>query len=522
MTFRPNSRKYRARRLLRRAVPCANNSVQRVPFCGALFSVSTPWVRFFFWVYVFFLVWAAATVTNPADPDLWHRLAVGEFLWQTGHFPTGDVFSYLFDYKQVADHEWGSALIFYGLWQWGGGGAIVATKLVTLAVTLALVVWAGVRDRRPTAPLAAFYALVLLALLPSFQSTARCMVFTHIFFALWVYWFQRERHGRAVPTLGYVLTMIVWANLHGGFVVGLAWLLVVTVIERVYQGAWKKWAVRLGLCSLATLVNPFGAQLWIATGRALLTARRGFSEWAPVSWDSAPLAYPGFKLLFVGVVVALAIQIHRRGWKRLDQRGVMLIGASMVLALTSARHTSLFAVVAGALVPDFFPLKWPHVLSLGPVRRLVVMGINSALILVPFYVASLRLLPEGKGLGLEYPHVACPVEAVAYLQRENSRGKLLVPFNYGSYALWALRGKMRVSMDGRYDLVYRPETYRRVDDFFFARDDWKTLLAVPAPDAILVPRSADVYPKLRKEPGWKEAYHDDSDAVFLPLLSASR
>jgi len=36
--------------------------------------------------YLLFLVWAAATVTNPADPDLWHRLAVGEFLWRTGIF----------------------------------------------------------------------------------------------------------------------------------------------------------------------------------------------------------------------------------------------------------------------------------------------------------------------------------------------------------------------------------------------------------------------------------------------------
>jgi hypothetical protein len=476
--------------------------------------VSTPWVRFFFWVYLFFLVWAAATVTNPADPDLWHRLAVGEFLWQTGHFPPGDAFSYLSDYKQVADHEWGSALAFYTLWHWGGGIAIVATKLVTLTVTLALVVWAGMHDRRPTMLLGGFYALVLLALLPSFQSTLRCMVFTHILFALWVCWFQRERQGRPVPTFLYVLTMIVWANLHGGFVVGLGWLLVVTVIEWSHQGSWKKWAIRSGLCALATLINPFGAQLWIATGRALLTTRRGFNEWAPVSWGSDALNYPGFKLLFLGVLVALAIQIYRKGWQRIDRPGVILLGVFMVLALISARHTSLFAVVAGALAPGLFPFRWTYALQVRPLRRLVAVGINFALVLVPLYTA-LRILP-GAGLDLEYPHVACPVGAVAYLQRQNISGKLLVPFNYGSYALWALRGKMRVSMDGRYDLVYRPETYRRVDDFFYARGEWPKLLTTPAPDAILVPRSDDVYFKLREEPGWTEAWHDPWDAVFLP------
>ena len=89
------------------------------------------------WLYLVFLVWAEGTVTSPADPDLWHRLALGEALWKTGHFPGGDVFSYLADYKHVIDHEWGSAVVFYALYLWGGMNVFVATKLVTLGVTLA-------------------------------------------------------------------------------------------------------------------------------------------------------------------------------------------------------------------------------------------------------------------------------------------------------------------------------------------------------------------------------------------------
>jgi hypothetical protein len=476
--------------------------------------VATSWVKIFFWIYLLFLVWTAGTVTNPADPDLWHRLAVGEFIWHTGHFPPGDTFSYLADYRQGIDHEWGGAIIFYALWQGGGGAAIVATKLVTLTVVLALTVWAGVPDRRPTMLMGGFYALVLLALLPSFQSTVRCMVFTHIFFALWLYWFQRERHGHAVPHSLYVLSMIFWANLHGGFAIGLFWLFIVAAIEWMEQGSWRKWAVRLGLCALATLINPFGGQLWVATARALVVTRRGFGEWSPVSWTSGFMLYLGFKLLFVVILIALAIQIYRKGWKRIDRPSVILIGAFMVLALTSARHTSLFAVVAGALLPNLYSFRWAYLMRVRPLRRLAAVGVNSALVLVPL-LAALKILP-GAGLHLEYPPDDCPVEAVAYLQQVNIRGNLLVPFNYGSYALWELRGKMRVSMDGRYDLVYRPETYRRVDDFFAARGNWLSLLTTPAPAAILVPRSADVYLKLRTEPGWQEAFRDPWDAVFVP------
>ena len=181
----------------------------------------------------------------------------------------------------------------------------------------------------------------------------------------------------------------------------------------------------------------------------------------------------------------------------------------------NASITCLFsAVIAGGLLPDLFPLKWPYAMRTGPVRRLGTVAVNSALIMVPL-LSSLMVLP-GAALELEYPPVACPVGAVDFLVRDKIQGKLLVPFNYGSYALWELRGKMRVSMDGRYDLVYKPETYRRVDDFFAARKGWYDLLTNPAPDAVLVPRSADVYFKIHSDPGWKEAYRDQYDAVFLP------
>jgi hypothetical protein len=91
-----------------------------------------------------------------------------------------------------------------------------------------------------------------------------------------------------------------------------------------------------------------------------------------------------------------------------------------------------------------------------------------------------------------------------------------VPFNYGSYALWQLRGKMRVSMDGRYDLVYSPAAYQRVDDFFNARNEWQTLLTSPAPQAVLVPRLDRVFDRLMMDPAWTEAWHDRDNAVFLP------
>jgi hypothetical protein len=479
--------------------------------------MATPWIRTLFWLYLLILVWAEGTFLNHADPDLWHRLALGEFLAQHHHFPLGGTFSYLADYRNIADHEWGSAVLFYAIYQATGGGtlfgsAMVGLKLITLAITLAFVVWAGLRQRRPSVLAAAFFALVLLALLPSFLSTLRCVVFTHLIFALWLYWFQCERHGTRIPTWAYPLTIIPWANLHGGFSIGLLWLALVALIEFWQKASWQKWVLRFGLCLLATLVNPFGWRLWASTVRALLAPRQGFAEWGPVPWLTAD--YPGYKLLLLATFLAFLYLFLRRGWQRLDRTALFLLGAFIVLSLTSARQTSLYAIVAGALLPGLLPPA-PHASAIRlPLRRVGYIAISSLLLLVPFY-AALMILP-GEGIQLTYDPTSCPVSAIQFLQSSGTRGNLLTPFNYGSYAMWKLRGKMRVSMDGRYDLAYKPESYLRVVDFYLGKSAGQTLLTTPKPDAILVPLVDKVYPQLLARPDWKQAYVDFTDAVFLP------
>jgi hypothetical protein len=371
--------------------------------------------------------------------------------------------------------------------------------------------------------LAPFYSLVLLALLPSFLSTVRCVVFTHIFFALWLYWYRLERDGRPIRLVWYLLSAVVWANLHGGYAIGLAWLLGLAVLEAFLTGptstACKTWLLRFAACSFVTIINPFGWHLWISTARALVAPRAGFEEWGPVSWDWDHLIdFIGFKLMFALALVLLFREWRRHTWRWVDRRAFIILFAFIFLALRSARQTSLFAEVAAALLPAWLPQALDFTRLPRALERLGFAGIWFSVFFVPIYVA-LMLLPAAR-IGLHYGPESCPRAAVYYLEEQNVRGKLLVPFNYGSYALWKLRGRMRVSMDGRYDLVYRPATYRRVDDFFFARGDWKTLLTDPTPDAILVPVADPIYPVLKIEAGWKEAYADSVDAVFLPADSA--
>jgi hypothetical protein len=199
----------------------------------------------------------------------------------------------------------------------------------------------------------------------------------------------------------------------------------VTVVRMARADPWLPWARRFVFCTLATLINPFGWQLWLSTGRALLVTRKGFEEWAPVSWWPVDYAYLGYKLLVVFFLASVITVLARKGWREIDRTALILMSGVLLLSLTSARHTSLFAAVAGALLPDLFPQElMPRDLR-DPLHRLGFLVLRLSVLLVPLY-SALMLFP-GDGLWLRYPSVSCPVQAVDYLQKQGLQGRLLVP-----------------------------------------------------------------------------------------------
>jgi hypothetical protein len=488
-----------------------------LPFISSFFQKFSHWGIVAFWLYFFVLVIAYGTAINSADADLWHHFALVDHLLKTGHFPVGDTFSYDADYQLVLDHEWGSAFIFYTVYLLGGEMGLVLLKLFALGLVLALTVRAGLGNREPTLLVTFFFSLVLLALLPSSLSTIRSGVFTHIFLALWVFWFQRERQGSPIHYAGYFFTTVVWANMHAGFVVGLMWLTLITIWEFLTVRQWKQRGGLLLLCLLATLINPYGWHLWFGVIRAILISRGAYEEWAPVPWIYPYNTFSGYKLLLLWTLVILLDHVRRLGWKKCDQFAVILSLLFMAMSLHVARHTSLFAIVVGGLVPPLFaPEKSLHeIREWKPwIHRLSVRGI---LVILPLVLAA-RLFPSSEGFSLTYPPDAYPFAAINYLREHRVTGRLLVTLNSGSFALWELRGQMRVSMDGRYDLVYAPETFDKVQCFFAESDHWRDALINPKPDAALVNLSDPVYSKMLVEPGWTEVYQDATHAVFEPTV----
>ena len=82
---------------------------------------------------------------------------------------------------------------------------------------------------------------------------------------------------------------VLWVNLHGGFLIGLATLFSWTVIE-CWQSDKNKsqtaspllYILIVALCLAATVVNPYGIALPLFTIQAAAMPRPYISEWQPI------------------------------------------------------------------------------------------------------------------------------------------------------------------------------------------------------------------------------------------------
>src|ERR1019366_10073748 len=127
-----------------------------------------------------------------------------------------------------------------------------------------------------------------------------------------LYGLELIRAGRRWPVPTVIALLLVWTNVHGGFVVGLGTIAVYALCEPAGR---RLLLVTLVGALAVTLLNPYGWRFWGYLVPALLHPRADITEWGPMPfWGLDP--YVGFRVLFV-----VAVVIVGAGWRRLSWRG---------------------------------------------------------------------------------------------------------------------------------------------------------------------------------------------------------
>jgi hypothetical protein len=447
------------------------------------------WLRFGF-LLATVLTCAIALSPNNVDPDLWGHVQYAEDALAAGHLHEAATHTFTAVGHRWINHENLSEFaLAFGYRLLGPRGMLAAKCLLGLGVVW-LMLRAALRQG-VSLPVACAFQLLVATTLTAFWAT-RPQLASFVLLAAMVAALDRafarwgdERRVDARWLCALPPLLAVWANAHGGFIAGYCLLVAylgLRGLEAIYylrREAWRPigvFALVAAAGGLATLINPYGAELhwWLAN--SLRFPRPEITEWAPPS--PAKAFFLPMTLLYATAAVCWIGTRRRRDWTQ-----IVLLTLFIWQSLLHARHIPLAAVLAGFWLPVHVqslavrfrnsresrvesreptragaggPTPQPAWLTALPQRG---VGLALALGLLVFKLdRRLRDMPVGRGV--------YPVAAVQYMADHDLHGKLVVHFNWAQYALAALPDS-RVAFDGRFRTCYPQEVIDMHFDFLY-------------------------------------------------------
>ncbi|MBI3551181.1 MAG: hypothetical protein HY077_01580 [Elusimicrobia bacterium] len=459
--------------------------------------------------------WALAGVLSlPAllipiyNPDLFWHLSAGRWMFAHGALPRADWLSFTYAGTPWLDFEWLAQLIFEALYRLGGFFALWLLK-----GALMLGIWLGL-DRAmringlPGAIRAAGLCLWSAAAL--IHADIRPDLFSLVFFAWLLAALEALRLGRLEITnkrlAGAALFFSLWADLHLGFLLGLA-LIAAYGAAAAFRGqrAAAKTCGRLLACAVAgTLANPYGLgpyevawSHWSA-GRELA---RGIAEWQPMSARNK--VYWPFWLL--SPMFAAGLGAWRRDWKSLPLAPAMAAAGLCLASLMHERTASYFNIL-GALMIALAARRE------GPKAERVLSGA------VALSAAFLVWVAPGIYRKSFFNYKFVPRTAAEFLSSERAVFEPLRvynPWEWGGYLGWRLSPRHKVFDDGRY--IFHDELPREaaaVADFKV----WRDFIASERIDAVLLQNLPTMFPTTKAYPdGSTKAFDRPFYIFYAPL-----
>ena len=457
-----------------------------------------------------------------AGSDLWWHLAAGREIVASGSVPTVDHFSYTFAGRPWMHHEW----------LWGTGYWLVyrvwpdAVALANLGLLFAIFAVAyAVALRHSGSRLGAGAALWAAAATSYWFLDIRPHEVTLLFVGV-VLLTRRQPFARWL----WAPLMVLWCNLHGGFVFGFGAIGLFVVVETVESSlAARRLAIDptlwlgVALAGAAFLCNPWGWRI-LEYPAAYLNADspfRAILEWQAPGFDLDPRGFAGrFFWLLAAVVAGGIVEVGERlrgGRRSGDLYLVALAAVTSWMALTSRRFIPLFALTSLPLSARAIAALAAELGSRLPrrafetfARALPALALAVALLLW----RDVRLFPNPLERWTE--HYLYPRAGLRYLQALGVGSRLLNYYNWGGY-IWLHAPEMHVLIDGRANTLYDERTYNDYVSLINDLGDTRELLALYAPDAALLPMGkGSLAVKLATQHGWQFVYADNICAVLLP------
>ena len=392
--------------------------------------------------------------------DLGWHLAAGDLIRTQGSVPEHDPWSFTAGTKQWFNLSWLWDVINSLLFEAGGFTAIILeTLLVGVLVAVGLF---AICVANGAAPLAAAVAVFLACILypafaapdiflgatPGVITVLGCVVFYAACLkprALWM-----------TPP-----TMVLWVNMHGGFVVGPALIgaFMAMAVLRGELAVAGRYALFLAISVAATLINPLGVHVYQGLlGTLGHFALQYITEWQPFfRVVPFPQAVPFCMYALLFAVLELA------DWRRGRIEARLLSWCFLAAGLWKLRYLSMFFVFSSLPIAVHLGNLLPGLLARPTDNHRI--GISGLIVLFCLPLLYARVVPPGVG----FLPQTFPEQEIDYLSAQRPHARLLNHWNYGGFLIFKTRGAIPVFVDGRSATAYPDDLLRA----YFALSQWE-------------------------------------------------
>jgi hypothetical protein len=470
------------------------------------------------------------------DTDLWGHIRFGQAVIAQRHLILQDPYSYTELGAPWSNHEWLTEVVMGAAYNTLGVVGLKLWKFACVATTMLLVV-IGLAETRAT-PTAQLNTLTIVAIAMMPQMEFRPQLFTFVLFAAILVFLARDNFRGRAPLWLVLPMMALWANLHGGFIMGIAAIALYAGVTGIYDltaGAGLGRALRLGALTLAalvaTMITPYGLATWSPVLHALRNpmTRIAVTDWQPLvfaiirQWQAHPAGVIYMLCaVFLMVVFVATVGLEPRG----DDLPLVIIASVMCVAAFVAVRNLPLAIIACAL-----PVARHSSLLFARLRERAnqVAGTKfdappARSATSPWLAASIAAMLAAYS-GIFSPRLRrdkpYPSGAVAFMDAHSLHGNVLGDFGWGEYLIWHIAPASKVFIDGRYDTVYPYALIDRYIEFYFDRAGAQTLLAEYPHDLVLMPPTSRAYNLMSRQADWKLIYRDADSGLFARTDSAA-
>ena len=443
------------------------------------------------------------------DSDTRWQVRVGQWIHEHGAMPRWGVVAVTRFGEPWISSSWLSqvmyALVYGGDW---AGPVILSSMAIGATVAIFLHLLSPYFD-----PARALLIAALALLLSTIHFLARPHVLALPVLLAFIGGLLAAADRRTSPSWWLLPLMTLWANLHGGFVLGLA-LIGPIGLEAVWNagpGRRRQLVVRWGLFGLAALaascVTPYGWNSLLSATKILSLGKllTLIGEWKPADF-SKPSFFEATLLGLIGLICyrRLTLSVPR----------ILLLLGLIWMALSHVRNIEVFAFIAPLVLAKPIAEQWATTgaaaARFGETRAFPVVTMLAVIAMViGAWVTTAMFVAQHQ---FKFLPMFSPVAAVDVLQQHKAQ-RVFSTAPFGGYMV---SRDMKVFIDGRAEL-YGEKFVLDYYDALDARDVGQLLglLDKYRIDATLLSSDSPAGNALDHLKGWKRLYKDDIAVIHV-------